>query len=131
MRMRPLTGVVLISLGTAACDGGGQPEPAPLPNETCIGPFVQLDPILAEIAVGDSVALTARRRSFISVCSPQAPGVFQWQTQVPGVVSLRPTGDSTAIVKGVAPGTVLVFATVIGYPLHGALSTLMEIRVRN
>ena len=112
----------------AACTSGS--NRTPLPSENCLGGVVSASPLVAEVPVGDSVLVTARRLPDIASCYPNATSVFTWSSQEPALVSIRPVRDSTAFVVALGPGTFLVFATLEGGTVPGPLSAPMEMRIR-
>src|SRR5512132_2428503 len=60
----------------------------------------------APLAVGDSMNITAQR---LPGCGATLP--VTWTVDTPGLARVRSTGDSTAVVTGVAQGTTSVTAT--------------------
>lgn len=120
---------VLISLAATACGGDGG-QPVPVPDETCMGPWVRVDPVLADLAVGDSVAVTANRHPIILTCSPGVVPVFEWRPQVTGLVQVRTTGDSTAVIRALSPGALLVHAVIVGQAAPGPLANQVLVTIR-
>ncbi len=121
---------LLGQVAAVACGRDSQPEPSPLPDESCLGPWVLVDPISANIAVGDSVGATASRHPIILACSPGTRPVFEWRAQIPAMVQIRPTGDSTAVIKALSAGTLLVYAAIVGQPASGPLANQIAITIR-
>ena len=58
------------------------------------------------LAVGDSMNITAQR---VSGCGGKLPVI--WTVDTPGLARVRSTGDSSAVVTGLAPGTTSVTAS--------------------
>ena len=116
----------LVGLG---CAGSSQPQEG-LPGENCFGGAVLVNPVVSEIAVGDSALLTAKRLSFILSCFPGAGTSFVWSSQRPDLVSITRVNDSTAFVRALGVGTFLVWATIEGREVAGPLSRAVEMRIR-
>jgi hypothetical protein len=86
-------------LATASCaelpDGPGE----------CIFAYNVVPQSTAALAVGDSMNVTAQR---VADCGGKLP--VTWTVDTPGFARVRSTGDSTAVVTGLAAGTTPVTA---------------------
>lgn len=88
----------------------------------CLGPQPALSPTgPLLLSVGSEQELTVTWLG--GLCGDQPPAL-QWSTDDPGVVEVAATSDSTAVVRGIAPGEAVV--TVATDPDVGELSWLFR-----
>lgn len=106
--------LLLVSLLTA----GSCVEFPEGPNE-CIFAYNVIPQRSIPLAVGDSMNVTAQR---LPGCGGKLP--VTWTVDSPGLARARSTGDSTAVVIGVAPGTTSVTVS------NGAESGFFVLTVR-
>lgn len=111
---REHTAKAVVSLGVlAAVAGCGKSSVIP-----CVrpAPFV-LSPSTVEIGVGTEVTLERQPNAGYEGCPPRPDGTtLTWSLDVAGVATLVTVGDSSATVRGEAPGLVKVVAALAEDP---------------
>lgn len=103
---------VLAVAGLLTACGGNPVEFPPPPNDTCLGSPVGLTPQRDTVSVGDSVHVAARPTQAFTSCLSGVPFVIRWEARPDSAVVLSPDSDTSAWVRGVAVGTVGIFARI-------------------
>ncbi len=117
-------GILVIAGLIAAC--GGNPAELPLPtNDTCLGTPVAVRSLTDTVPVGDSVHVVALPTPAFTSCHSGVPFVVGWEARPDSAVVLSADSDTSVWVRGVAVGTVAIFARVTS-----GISGLMTLVVR-
>lgn len=108
--VRRMQVTVLAVLGACSGESRGPTQPP----ENCFGSFLLIEPRGAVLPVGDSLILVARPTVPFLVCFPGRPFQVSWDADPDTGVVVRANSDSTAWVRGVAPGLVRITAQLPG-----------------
>lgn len=71
----------------------------PINDDSCLVPVV-VRPVYRDLGVGDTAHAAAVR---VCTLGPEPP--FTWSTEPPGVATVTPLSDTSAVITGVAAGT--------------------------
>lgn len=113
---RSLWSLLEVGLGSlgllVACEGNPVDTRQPGINDSCLGSPVAVRPLVDPVPVGDSVHVTALRTPAFTSCLSGVPFVIRWEARPDSAVVLSPDSDTSAWVRGVAVGTVGIFARI-------------------
>lgn len=119
------TVTVLAAVGLVGACGGNPVETHPGPNDECFGGFIGVILSSDTVAVGDSVHATARPVQSFASCFPGVTFVATWEAQPDSTVSISPTSDTTAWLRGVWPARVEIWARVRDAPSANGFTILV------